>query len=394
MTRDPSPLAGRGWNPVLAETLNKLVYSGVLDPQQLDRKLEKLGAEYSDTAYSELIYLLTHLRFDAAEAKDHWQKLLAHHHDMGRRLASSVDLRVALVSYFLEIAKKLENPTVIELRLLERAEALAYWDELTGLRNYRFFCECLAQEILRGEKFRSPLSLVMIDVDEFKLYNDKQGHAAGNEALAQIGRLIADSIRQVDIAARYGGEEFAIICPRTGKTGARMVAERARIAIEEHFSSQQALQELTVSMGVATCPADAEEDAELIRCADRALYTAKESGRNQVQLFGQSKRSYKRVEAVLEGTLRSVPPNFFPLTTIDLGDGGVRFRTPADLEMGQLVDAQLQIPGAPRQVAMVGRVVQVVSEDPDSVREAAIEIIDMNSADYRILSLYLRSLAD
>ena len=185
-----------GWNPELAETLNHLVYSGVLAPQQLELELQKLGAEYQDTVYSELIHLLTHLRFEPAEAKQHWQNLLEHHESMRRRLGSPVDLRVAIVSYFVEVARELENPTVIELRLLEQTEALAYWDELTGLRNFRFFSECLVQEIIRCDKFRTPLSLVMIDVNDFKEYNDSFGHQVGDNCLTRIAHTLRDNARR------------------------------------------------------------------------------------------------------------------------------------------------------------------------------------------------------
>ena len=385
--------APTGWNPELAETLNHLVYTGVLDLHQLEAELQKLGAEYQDTVYSELIHLLTHLRFEPAEAKQHWQNLLEHHESMRQRLGSPVDLRVAIVSYFVAVARELENPTVIELRLLEQTEALAYWDELTGLRNFRFFSECLVQEIIRCDKFRTPLSLVMIDVDHFKSYNDQYGHAAGNETLAQIGRLIDEAGRQVDVAARYGGEEFAMIAPSTEKTGAQLVAERARLAVEEHFANAESeAGRLTISLGIATYPADAGDDTELIRCADRALYMAKSAGRNRVQLFGHSRRSYRRIEATLNGSFFEISPEAHHFTTVDLGDGGLRFRTDRELEVGTLLDARLSVPGAGHEIALVGRVVQVTASSKEGETEAAINIVDMGSADHKLLTDFLRLL--
>ncbi len=382
-------------NSELSAILSQLVFSGVLDPKQLGIELEKLGPQYQDTVYSELIHLLAHLQFEPGEAKEHWDKLLEHHQRMAESLGGSLDLRVAIVSYFLEVARELENPTIIELRLLEQTEAMAYWDELTGLRNFRFFTECLVQEIHRSNKFRTPLSLVMIDVDEFKAYNDRFGHAAGNEALARIGSLISESVRKVDIASRYGGEEFAIIAPSTQKLGAQLVAERARAAIEEYFAAtddQAELNGLTVSMGIATYPADAADEAELIECADKALYLAKSSGRNQVQLFGQSRRSYPRVKASLEGEYRALLSETRKMTTVDLGAGGVRFRTSESLEVGTLMDATLTLPGKTEPLSLVGRVVQTEPEDSTDDAEAAISIVEMGSADRRALSEYLKTL--
>jgi diguanylate cyclase (GGDEF)-like protein len=143
-----------------------------------------------------------------------------------------VDVRVALVSYFLDVVPKLRNPKVIELHLLEQTQASTYRDELTGLCNFRLFKEHLDREIYRGGRFGTALSLLMIDVDEFKTYNDHNGHEAGNEALATIASLIAKGLRKVDVAARFGGEDFTLILPSTGESDALKVAERARLAIE------------------------------------------------------------------------------------------------------------------------------------------------------------------
>ena len=381
-------------DPDLTAILSRLVFSGVLDPQQLGVELQKLGPQHQVTVYSELIHLLTHLQFEPDQAKEHWHNLLEHHQRMGEKLGSTLDLRVAIVSYFLEVARELENPTIIELRLLEQTEAMAYWDELTGLRNFRFFGECLTQEIHRSDKFRTPLSLVMIDLDEFKGYNDRFGHTAGNEALANIGRLISESVRKVDIAARYGGEEFAIIAPSTQKIGAQLVAERARAAIETYFAGTDDQAEppgLTVSMGIATYPADAEDHTELINCADHALYVAKTAGRNRVELYGQSRRSYPRVEASLEGEFCALLTETRRMTTIDLGAGGVRFRTSENLELGTLIDATLSLPDRPDAVSFVGRVVQTAPEDSTDGAEVAISIVEMGSADRRALAEYLKT---
>lgn len=387
MGKDHFPQAPAGWNPELAETLSNFVQSGVLDPHKLDLELQRLGAEHQSTMYSELIHLLTHLHFEPAEAKEHWRHLLTHHESMRQRLGDPVDLRVAIVSYFIEVARKLENPTVIELRLLEEAEALAFWDDLTGLRNFRFFSECLLTEIVRSDKFRTPVSLIMIDVDHLKSYNDRFGRGAGDEALVQIARLINETRRKVDVAVRYGGEEFAIIAPSTEKTGARLVAERARLAVEEHFAAnaESDTGRLTISSGIATYPADADDDAGLIRCADRALHRAKSAGHNRVQLFDHSRRSYRRIKARLNGRFFETSSEGCPFTTVDVGDRGLRLRTRRELELGTLMDVRLAVPGTEHEIILVGRVVQATPGPGSGETEAALQFVHIGSADQRIL---------
>jgi diguanylate cyclase (GGDEF)-like protein len=171
---------------------------------------------------------------------------------------------------------------------------LAMIDGLTGLYNHRFFQDRLRSEVTRAARHRHPVSLLFCDIDDFKNYNDRNGHAAGDALLEELGKILrhtgqdatlAIAFRDSDIAARYGGEEFAIILPETPTTGAIIKAERLRQAIERTrfaHSQSQPLGKVTVSIGVAEFPADANERNALLDAADRAMYRAKKLGKNQV----------------------------------------------------------------------------------------------------------------
>ena len=164
----------------------------------------------------------------------------------------------------------------------------ANMDGLTKLANKRHFTERLADEILKAEKEQRSLSLFLFDIDHFKTYNDKNGHLAGDEALRLTGQLMKQMVRSDDMAARYGGEEFAVILPNTDKQGALRLAEKLRRAVEAYEypnERTQPLGKVTMSGGVATAPEDGKSSAELIRCADQALYKCKHAGRNRVQAF-------------------------------------------------------------------------------------------------------------
>jgi diguanylate cyclase (GGDEF)-like protein len=191
----------------------------------------------------------------------------------------------------------LEMNRELEARISERtqelAEAnsrlaqLAVTDGLTGLFNHRHLHERLALEIERSARNGLPLSLLMIDVDHFKSYNDRHGHPAGDELLRQLARIMGDGRRANDFVARYGGEEFAIVLVDTPKFTAAQVAERLRARVAEYpfeHREEQPLGHLSVSIGVSSFPDDAVESETLIRAADQALYRAKHEGRNCVIL--------------------------------------------------------------------------------------------------------------
>lgn len=168
---------------------------------------------------------------------------------------------------------------------LARLEKEAITDGLTGLFNHRHFYSRLEFEVNRATRANSPVSVLILDVDNFKRYNDRYGHPRGDEVLRKCAAAIRDTVRGVDIAARYGGEEFAVILTETDKKGAMVVAENIRRAIEEQrFRDEEGdtTHNVTVSIGVSSYPADTMEIKDLIKKADDALYTAKKEGKNRV----------------------------------------------------------------------------------------------------------------
>ncbi len=169
-------------------------------------------------------------------------------------------------------------------------EDLSIHDGLTGLYNYREFQRRLTEEAERSGRYGRPFSLLMLDIDHFKIVNDTCGHLAGDEALRQFSALIRREVRPVDQVARYGGEEFVIALPETAGPGALAVAERMRDIIATYAITVAPGQvvNLTVSIGVASYPEDAESEERLIGAADQALYAAKQAGRNRACRWSKS----------------------------------------------------------------------------------------------------------
>ncbi len=165
----------------------------------------------------------------------------------------------------------------------EEVKNMASRDGLTGLLNHRTFQERLKEEIDRARRFGQPLCLLMMDIDRFKDFNDTFGHLMGDEILRRIGGILSQCLRSIDIACRYGGEEFGVILPGVDIEGARTVAERIRREVEGlKIPTDGGRHGVTISIGIATFPEDAETREELIDRADKALYLAKRTGRNRI----------------------------------------------------------------------------------------------------------------
>ncbi len=170
-------------------------------------------------------------------------------------------------------------------------------DHLTGLYNRRYFMNRAGEEIERSLRHQAPLSVLMIDIDHFKDFNDTYGHATGDRVLQTVARAMKDALRKPDICSRHGGEEFAVLLPNTPGDNAYFVAERVRRTLSGTRYTGLGLPpevNITISVGVATCPRDATVLDELMELSDKALYRAKAEGRDMVVLWGAEERQRVR----------------------------------------------------------------------------------------------------
>ena len=298
-----------------------------------------------DTFYSDLIYTLATIRYPEDEARLVWGNLLTHKAEMSSLLGRNVGIRVAALDFFRNKMGRLGDVKIIDSSEYIQTAKLAITDYLTGVHNHRYFQDRLARAIERASRERAPVSLLMIDIDRFKRYNDRLGHIAGDVALREVAGALRRAIGREQVVARYGGEEFTVVLFGVGKRESLEEAERLRKGIESlsipaqedrgasadprrsgHLPRLGARGRLTISAGVATFPEDASDRNGLIDWADLSLYLAKTGGRNRVVSCPVDRRRLERHYAGIEARLRrtaSPGKEYREFAVIDMGRGGV-----------------------------------------------------------------------
>lgn len=340
-----------------------------------------IAAERGDALYVDVIWTLTNLRYHQDEARRHWDAMLEHKYLVSERLGRNVGIRVAALDYFANIMGRLVHPRIVDPEVLERLYADATIDPLTGLPNRRHFRERLLAEVARAERHASVFALGIYDLDNFKKLNDTAGHAAGDQALRKLARILKATVRESDVVARWGGEEFVLLLPETDKRAAAMLAERQRARIAAEFASIG----VTVSGGLASFPKDGSTEESLFAFADRALYRAKGTGKNRICLAPQERRAYPRLDETLQVRLAPIPldgSDTRSTRTRNVGAGGICVVYGEPVPVATLVTGHITVDSLP--VAFEGRVTRV-EEIADDKYEVGIAFLDINPADRELL---------
>jgi diguanylate cyclase (GGDEF)-like protein len=254
------------------------------DPFYFNRYIQKYGRKL----YQQCMFSLTHISMNESLSEIKWKQIVDHMRKLNSSLHRDVGLKVAAIDYLENISDKNFEMTVIEYDKVDDIVDIATVDQLTSLYVRSMFDEMLNQEFEQYLRNNQKLSLMMLDIDDFKHFNDTYGHQGGDEALRIIGSALLHTVRKSDIACRYGGEELVVIMPQTDIETAFDVAQRIRKKIE---NTDIDAKRLTVSIGVSETTELVKSADQLLKMADDALYQAKENGKNQVVKANES--SYK-----------------------------------------------------------------------------------------------------
>lgn len=305
------------------------------------------GGIDSGQGYAEALYLLTRMRFTPEDALRFWDEILRHHQGLTLALGRDVGIRVAVCDYFMNLHPKMRDPVIVEVQVLLQKEQGALIDELTGLYNRRYFNDAINREVERFKRFGQRFSLVMLDVDHFKRFNDIYGHLVGDDALKNVASVLQHTARSFDHVVRFGGEEFALILPHTDSIQALAAAERMRNAVAGspvRIDGQEV--PITVSLGAATFPEDAINARDLVSRADEALYDAKRT-RNASCSYSEQNRRFPRapISLMVLFTSQDGAPTTEPIkvSALNVSFGGLLCLSPQPILPGTRVEVALDV---------------------------------------------------
>ena len=361
------------------------------DDMRLIEKLHALIKEEGNGVYTLIFQILTNLDLPPATAEKYWHEIISHSKTLSGAMGRTVNLRTVICDYFCSINKSLHNPKIIEIPAFEKTTRSLTLDNLTGLLNRNTFDEALRRETSRAKRHDSNLTLLFLDLDNFKHINDTLGHLAGDEVLRKVAQLIMAEKRSEDIAARYGGEEITILLPETNKADGWLIGERIRKTIEEtKIYYEGNLVNITLSGGLASFPIDANDDLTLLKHADLAMYRAKSFGKNNISFYSMDKRRNIRMEystavEIQELGIHNKP--IFSAMTKSLSISGILVESSEHLDEGAKIQLNMSLNDADP-LLIVGTVVRSKKMDSGN-HEISIAFLDSVKVMRNEISNYL-----
>lgn len=336
--------------------------SNAPDDETFIQELNQLIGLKGDGVCTCILQTLTGLDLPPETALAYWRQVLRHRRSLSDSLDRDVDLITALNDFFRSSTKYLHRSRLVDVNIYERIIKETIHDHLTGLFNRPYFNETYEQQVSLAMRYNTDLSVLFIDIDDFKAVNDQFGHLAGDYVLQQVAHIIKREKRDSDIAARYGGEEFVLLMPHTGNVNAFILAERIRREIARAtFRYDEHTISVSISGGLSSYPLNATHPEKLLTMADSALYLAKGAGKNTISLFKQEKRRYARVpycQPVLVKELGFNKNQIYSGMSKDICIGGLLFENNISLPIDSLIMVNVPIPDR-TPLLLIGTVVRV-----------------------------------
>ena len=340
------------------------------DDDTFINELNKLAGESGEDTYSVIIQTLTSLDLEPEEAKRCWFEILSHRESISTALDRKISLLTTISDYFYAIETPLKNPKIVDIKVYEKVIKQSTHDSLTGLFNKAYLTDALTQHISLAKRHNTELSVLFLDIDNFKDINDTFGHHSGDLVLKNVAHRISQEMRASDIIARFGGDEFVILMPNTYKTNALMLSERLRNALNQNsIPIKGTAHTITVSGGVASFPADARKAENLLNLADSALYRAKGAGKNSISLFKEDKRRFLRIDFHRPVKVKHL--GFSRTKTLagkskNIAVGGILFENKEPLSIGARVQVSISIIDGSDPLLLIGTIVRVEVLGPQS----------------------------
>ncbi|MBI4553889.1 MAG: GGDEF domain-containing protein [Candidatus Latescibacteria bacterium] len=360
--------------------------------EKLHDTVAQLARRFGQTAYAEIIHVLTSLEMSPHDAKVLWDAVWQYTETLSTRLARPVNLPMALHDYVTSVKHYIRHPKVMEVRSYEQMARAAIRDGLTGLYNTGYIREQVTWEVQKGKRYGGGGAIILFDLDSFKQCNDQYGHLAGDAVLRTFAACLLQYTRGTDVVGRYGGEEFLALLPSTTRSDALVVAERIRrafavTATQMPSGPPEGIQ-ITTSGGIAEYRGgDTRTPEHLIEAADQALYLAKREGKNRVYLDLLYQDEVSPIPADMIQSIRPVEwASGAPKKTI----GHHRFQVAVSIPVtvDQMLEVALTLPVSGDSITLSGNVIGVEA-DQSGVSQAVMRMVERDSMDWLLVEQLL-----
>lgn len=325
-------------------------------------KVDSLAKEKGMRVYQTVIQHLTNLNFPATIARDHWSDAVKNRAHMNDSLGRQVSMITALGDHLLSSNQSGYSPFLIDTDTYDQIRHESVIDRLTGLNNRAYFDQVFEQQLSLAKRYNTDLSLLFLDLDNFKDVNDQYGHQTGDFVIQSVAAIISKEKRDSDIAIRYGGEEFVLLMPHTGSINGLILAERIRQSISstilDHNNNSLSI---TISGGLSSYPIDGDISSDILAVADQALYQAKGAGKNVISLFKEDKRRYLRVKfhnPVYVKELEIAAKPMYAGRGKDICIGGLLFQNSEPLDIGSRIQIHTHV-NKENTLLLIGTVIRV-----------------------------------
>jgi diguanylate cyclase (GGDEF)-like protein len=340
------------------------------DDDSFIEELNNFARENGEDTYQAIIKILTDLDFESGKAKKSWVDIIKHREEMSNALGRKISLISAISDYFASHNKPFKRHKIVDIKTYEKAIKESTSDSLTGLFNKAYFHNALNQQLSTAIRNKTDLSVLFLDIDDFKGINDTFGHHSGDLVLKNVANMISRELRASDILARFGGDEFVVLMPNTYKTNALVLSERLREAIKHNpIKIPDTSLQITVSGGVAGFPVDTRKAENLLHLADSALYRAKGAGKDSISLFKEDKRRFLRIKFNSEIQVKKLGFDHTRIlagTSKDIAIGGILFENKEALSIGTKIQVSIPITENSDPLLLIGTVIRVEAFGTDN----------------------------
>jgi diguanylate cyclase (GGDEF)-like protein len=341
----------------------------ITDDEEFIKEINKLITQHGSKTCVAVFAVAAGLDLPDETACLHWNAIQEHYKKLRQLLGRDLHVITVISDYLHTVTRLFNRSRLVEVRSYERMVNESIHDSLTGLANRSHFAALYDQQIALAQRYDSDLSILFLDIDNFKDINDNYGHIAGDIALKIVADIIKKEKRNTDIAARYGGEEFVVMMPHTSSLNGYVLAERIRHAVEKTSITHNQLSiALTISGGLASFPLNSENPNDLLRMADDAVYLAKGAGKNAICLYKHEKRRYLRLRLnlpLLVQELSFEADDIYPGITKDISIGGILFENPVSLPIGSQIKVDVLLDDE-KPLLLIGTVVRVEIFSPNT----------------------------